>query len=178
YNNGGYVVLALLAERAAGASFYDLVHGRVCQPAGLTSTAFLRSDALPPRAAIGYLDDEGLRTNVFHLPVRGSGDGGLYTCVSDVSLLWSALLDGRVLRPDLVERMVEPGRGPEDGALDHGLGMWLHRDAPVLEMHGYDAGVSFRSLHHRGTSTTCTVIANTGGGTWVVHELMDELVRG
>ncbi|HET7900973.1 MAG TPA: serine hydrolase, partial [Candidatus Nanopelagicales bacterium] len=47
YNNGGYVVLALLAERAAGASFYDLVHGRVCQPAGLTSTAFLRSDALP-----------------------------------------------------------------------------------------------------------------------------------
>ena len=84
YCNGGYVVLALLAQRAAGAPFADLVTERVCEPAGMSATAFLRSDELPGDAALGYLHREGLRTNVFHLPVRGSGDGGISTAIGDV----------------------------------------------------------------------------------------------
>jgi CubicO group peptidase (beta-lactamase class C family) len=63
YCNGGYMVLALLAERASGVPFHDLVDERVCRPAGMTDTAYLRSDELPGRAALGYLHDEGLRTN-------------------------------------------------------------------------------------------------------------------
>lgn len=54
----------------------------------MTSTAFVRSDELPGRAAASYLEAEGLRTNVLHLPVRGSGDGGVYTTVVDVRTLW------------------------------------------------------------------------------------------
>jgi hypothetical protein len=42
------------------------------------------ADALPGRAAVGYLDaSTGSRTNVFHLPVVVSGDGGIYTTVSN-----------------------------------------------------------------------------------------------
>src|SRR3954452_8074064 len=44
YNNGGFVVLALIAERASGSSLYDLVRTRVCGPAGMPDTEFLRSD--------------------------------------------------------------------------------------------------------------------------------------
>ena len=55
YNNGGYVVLALLAERASGVDFHELVRTLVCEPAGMVDTAFLRSDELPGRAALGYL---------------------------------------------------------------------------------------------------------------------------
>ena len=55
------------------------------RPAGMADTAFLRSDELPGRAALGYLDDDGLRTNVLHLPVRGNGDGGVYTTAADVA---------------------------------------------------------------------------------------------
>ena len=56
YCNGGYVVLALLAERASGTPFHELVVQRVCVPARMPDTAFLRSDELPGRTAIGYLD--------------------------------------------------------------------------------------------------------------------------
>jgi CubicO group peptidase (beta-lactamase class C family) len=77
YCNGGYVVLALIAERASGMPFHDLVRERVCEPAGMRDTEFLRSDELPGRAALGYLTIDGIwRTNVFHLPVRGNGDAG------------------------------------------------------------------------------------------------------
>ena len=69
YCNGGYVVLALLAERASGVGFADLVHDRVCRPAGLADTAFLRSDEPTASATLGYLDTKGTRTNLLHLPV-------------------------------------------------------------------------------------------------------------
>jgi CubicO group peptidase (beta-lactamase class C family) len=91
YCNGGYVVLALLAERATGRSFYDLVDEHVCRPAGMTATSFLRSDSLPGSAALGYLEDG--RTNVFHLPVRGNGDGGIYTTLDDVDRFWTLVGD-------------------------------------------------------------------------------------
>ncbi|MEO8330225.1 MAG: serine hydrolase domain-containing protein, partial [Candidatus Nanopelagicales bacterium] len=41
YNNGGYVLLALLAERASGVDYHQLVDTLVCEPAGMVDTAFL-----------------------------------------------------------------------------------------------------------------------------------------
>ena len=59
YCNGGYVILALIAERVSGAAFHQLVRERVCIPAGMTDTEFLRSDELPGRTALGYLPIAG-----------------------------------------------------------------------------------------------------------------------
>jgi len=47
YCNSGYVVLALIAERVSGVAFDQLVAERVCGPAGMADTGFLRSDELP-----------------------------------------------------------------------------------------------------------------------------------
>jgi CubicO group peptidase (beta-lactamase class C family) len=38
YNNGGYVVLALIAERVSGMPYHDLVAARVTEPAGMADT--------------------------------------------------------------------------------------------------------------------------------------------
>jgi CubicO group peptidase (beta-lactamase class C family) len=75
YNNGAYVVLALIAERASGLGYHELVRVLVCEPGGLVDTEVLSSDELPGRAARGYLWADGLRTSVLHLPVVGNGDG-------------------------------------------------------------------------------------------------------
>src|SRR5204863_8495709 len=77
YNNGGYGALASVIERAARRSFYDVVGDSVLTPAGMTATAYLRSDELPSSAAAAYVRaGDGWRSNVLHLPFRGSGDGG------------------------------------------------------------------------------------------------------
>lgn len=78
YSNSGYAVLAVIAERVGGAPFPELVRQRVCVPAGMPDTEFLRTDEPAGRTALGYVDD-GLRTNVFHVPIRGNGDGGVYS---------------------------------------------------------------------------------------------------
>jgi CubicO group peptidase (beta-lactamase class C family) len=177
YNNGGYVVLALIAERARRRPFEVLVSERVCAPAGIEETGFLRSDELPHSAALGYLDAEGLRTNVFHLPVLGSGDGGIYSTVADIGALWRAFVGGRVVSPELVGQMLTPRRGTGTDVLEYGLGVWLYPDGDVLEIHGYDAGVSFYSLHHPESATTCTAISNTSEGTLALEELLERRVR-
>ena len=108
YCNGGYVVLALIAERASGVPYHELVQQRVCEPAGMDDTAFLRSDELPGNAALGYLSAEGPRTNIFHLPVLGVGDGGVYSTVSDFASFWEALFAGTIVPSGRVAEMVEP----------------------------------------------------------------------
>jgi CubicO group peptidase (beta-lactamase class C family) len=161
YCNSGYVVLALIAERAARVPFHELVERRVCEPAGMRDTAFLRSDELPGRAAIGYLDADGPRTNVFHLPVRGSGDGGVYTTAADVSALWHAIFDGRIVPRDWVAEMVRPRSATPDGRRRYGLGFWLAGEGDAVSLTGADAGVSFRSVHDPARNLTHTMISNT-----------------
>ena len=176
YCNGGYVLLALLAERASGVPYHDLIHERVCVPAGMSATSFLRSDELPGDAARGYLEVEGLRTNVLHLPVRGTGDGGIYTTAADVRRLWEALFGGRIVSEAWVGEMTRRRSDAGEG-FGYGLGLWLRPagDTPALE--GYDAGVSFRSLCDPATDTTCTVISNWSDGAWPVARHLAEQLR-
>ena len=166
YCNGGYVVLALVAERASGVPFHELVVRRVCEPAGMHDTEFLRSDELPERTALGYLSADGPRTNVFHLPVRGSGDGGIYSTAADIRSLWTALFAGEIVSPGRAAEMVRPRSDAEERR--YGLGFWLHASNEVVMLNGYDAGVSFSSAHDPASNATHTVISNTTDGAWPI----------
>jgi CubicO group peptidase (beta-lactamase class C family) len=173
YNNGGYVLLALLAERASGTDFPQLVHTLVCEPAGMVDTAFLRSDALSDRAARGYLRVDGLRTNVLHLPVVGTGDGGCYSTAADLAAFWDALFAGRIVSPESVAEMVRPRSDWPEESRRYGLGFHLHATSDAVFLEGYDAGISFASTHRPSTRTTCTVTSNWTDGAWPVVELLN-----
>ncbi len=167
YCNGGFVVLALLAERAGGVGYHDLVRERVLRPAGMTRTDFLRSDELPADAAVGYLPLDGTdRSNVFHLPVLATGDGGIHTTAADISTFWRAFFAGDIV--DSVEEVVRPRRDAPQVSMRYGLGFWLHESTDTAILVGYDAGASFKSTHDPHTGTTCTVLSNTSPGAWPI----------
>lgn len=174
YCNGGYVVLALIAERVGGMPFRELVRQRVCEKAGMRDTEFLRSDELPGGCALGYLEVDGTwRSNVFHLPVRGSGDGGIYSTAADFSSFWRALFAGRIVTEDWVCEMVRP-RSEASDARRYGLGFWLHASSEIVMLEGCDAGVSFRSTHDPRSGLTHTVISNTSDGAWPIVRLLND----
>jgi CubicO group peptidase (beta-lactamase class C family) len=177
YCNSGYVVLALIAERVTGVPFHDLVRHRVCAPAGMRDTQFFRSDELPDRTAVGYLPIEGVsRTNVFHLPVRGSGDGGIYSTTADLSLFWRAVFAGAIVSGTWVAEMVRPRSDVPSASRRYGLGFWLHRSSDTVMLVGSDAGVSFRSVHRPRSNLTHTVISNTSNGAWPITQRLDQLL--
>ena len=176
YNNGGFMVLALVAERASGRSYHDLIDESVVRPAGLSGTAFLRSDELPGDVAVGYLYETGLRSNVFHLPVLGNGDGGIYTTLDDVDAFWSALFGGRIVSPGTVAEMIRPRSDDDGGARRYGLGFWLHASNDAVLLEGADAGVSFRAAHRPSTGTGFTVLSNWSDGAWPMARLLAPLI--
>jgi len=174
YCNGGYIVLAIIAERASGRDYHDLVEEEVCARAGLEKTSFLRSDELPADAALGYLFAEGDRTNVLHLPVRGNGDGGIYTTADDLHAFWGALTGGRIVSEDTLSQMTRPRFDVPEEGLRYGMGLYLGATGPQLIMEGYDAGVSFRSTHNPVTRTTVSILGNSSEGGWpLVYTLAD-----
>ena len=136
-------------------------------------TAFLRSDELPGNTAIGYLAADGLRTNVLHLPVRGVGDGGIYTTAADVRAFWAAFFAGRIVSREWVAEMTRP-RSDALESWQYGLGFWLRPSTSTVNIEGYDAGVSFRSLHDPDRDLTCTVISNWSDGAWPVLNSLEE----
>jgi CubicO group peptidase (beta-lactamase class C family) len=177
YCNSGYVVLALIAERVSGVPFPQLVQQRVCGPAGMNDTGFLRSDALPGRTALGYLAASGEpRTNVFHLPALGSGDGGIYSTAADISALWRSLFASEIVPARWVAEMVRPRSDVPAERMRYGLGFWLGADDSTVILEGLDAGVSFKSVHDPGSAVTRTVISNSSDGAWPLTQLLDELL--
>jgi CubicO group peptidase (beta-lactamase class C family) len=173
YCNSGYVVLALIAERASGVPYHDLVEQRVTGPAGMDDTRFLRSDELPARAALGYVGRDGLRTNVFHLQVRGNGDGGAYTTAADAAALWRALFAGDIVPNTWVAEMIRPRSDRAKGETGYGLGFWVSREG-LVRASGGDTGVSFSSTHDPATQTTSTVLSNIATGGGPIGRLLEE----
>ena len=172
YNNSGYVMLSIAAEVAGAASFYDLVQKRVLDPSGMADTRFVRSDRLPANAAIGYLRDG--RSNVLHLPVRGAGDGGAYSTLSDLEALWPALFAGRIVPLPTVERLVGPRSDVSKENRRYGLGFWLRPDRETVWLEGMDAGVSCRTGYDRSSGLSYTVISNTSSGAWPIVRYLEE----
>lgn len=176
YNNSGFVILALIVERVTGRPFEDVVVERVCAPAGMTNTRFVRSDALTPDIAVGYLDATGWQTNVMHLPVLGSGDGGLFSTADDIVAMWAAFKAGRIVSADNVALMTEPISHFPANKMRYGRGFWLHLTGSAVVLEGYDAGVSFRTAHDPATGSSYVVISNTSEGAWPIVREAERLL--
>lgn len=177
YCNGGFVILALVIEGVTGSTYHDLVAERVFLPAGMAATAFLRSDQLPGSAAIGYVEDaNGWRTNHLHLPVRGSGDGGTFSTVADISAFWQALYGGKIVPLPLMKEMTRPHNDATSDSLRYGAGFWLRAGRNTVMLEGCDAGVSFRTAYDPPSKLLYTVMSNTSTGAWPIVRVLDELL--
>jgi CubicO group peptidase (beta-lactamase class C family) len=174
YNNAGYVVLALIAERASGVGYHELVRRRVTEPAGLADTGFWRTDELPGEHAIAYLHADGLRSNALHLPVVGTGDGGISSTAADLATFWRTLFAGRVVPAELVAEMTRPRSDWPEENRRYGLGFHVHRTTEAVWLEGYDAGVSVSTTHDPASGITHSVIANWSDGAWPMLSVLDE----
>lgn len=173
YNNSGFIVLALIAERVSGTPFSALVAERVFDPAGMTRSGHPRMDELPGDVARGYLAGSGLRTNVLHLPVIGSGDGGAVTTAADLASFWSALLGHRIVSASTLAALIDPVSTVADDRMRYGRGFWRGLDGDLIILEGYDAGVSARTWHDPASGISASVLANSSDGAWPVLRALD-----
>ena len=90
-----------------------------------------------------------------------------------VNTVRSATLTPPKFQPEGFLYMAAP-RSDVNEQWQYGLGLWIVAGTSTVALEGYDAGVSFRSLHHPETDTTCTVVSNWTDGAWPLSKVLTE----
>jgi CubicO group peptidase (beta-lactamase class C family) len=102
YTNGGYVFLEMLIEKLTGVLYRNFIREHVLRAANMHKSGIYVFNDLPENTANGYLEDRRT-TNIYQLPLRGGGDGGMYTTTDDLRAFWDSLFSNRILSEELTE---------------------------------------------------------------------------
>ena len=177
YSNSGYVVLGLIAARAAGRPFGDVLRERIFAPLGMTRTlAFERGRNEARDRAYGHTKGPaGFRETDQSATSATLGDGGVYSCLEDLAkwdeaLRTRALLSAAEMKLALTPVRLDDGSQPswptEPGddnlfpgqPVFYGYGWFLDewQGRPRMWHHGETMG--FRSVVERFVEDGLTVV--------------------
>jgi CubicO group peptidase (beta-lactamase class C family) len=163
YSNGGYVFLGMLIERLMGTLYRDFIREHVLQPAHMHRSGFYAFNDLPENTASGYLEDRGT-TNIYQLPLRGGGDGGMYATTDDLRAFWGSLFSNGILSKELTKTYLKTHHEFDDTD-GYGCGIYKRLDDSMFWIEGGDAGVGFDSLYLPQEKLTINILSNiTNGG--------------
>ncbi|MFC2030902.1 serine hydrolase domain-containing protein [Chloroflexota bacterium] len=162
YSNGGYVFLGMLIEKLTGVLYRDFMREYVLQAADMHRSGFYAFNDLPENTANGYLEDRR-RTNIYQLPLRGGGDGGLYTTTDDLHAFWDSLFSNRILSEELTETYVRTHWSFDDTG-GYGCGLYKRLDDSLFSIVGGDAGVGFYSSYLPEGKLTINILSNITNG--------------
>ncbi len=112
YSNSGYVVLGLVAARADGRRFGDVLRARIFEPLGMTRTlAYERGRNEVAERAYGHAKDASGLREADQSPTSATlGDGGVYSCLEDLAKWLDALRTNALLTPDEMKLVETPVR--------------------------------------------------------------------
>ncbi|WP_198676101.1 serine hydrolase domain-containing protein [Kribbella monticola] len=122
YSNAGYLLLGMVVERTTGHSYGTEIQHRVIDRLGLHQTTMPGTDPfIHGPHPHGYLpvEDNGTIRPVDLTELNPSvfgAAGELVSSTSDLNRFFAALLDGKVVRRDLLPLMTQPPEGSTYGA--------------------------------------------------------------
>lgn len=99
YSNTNYLLAGMIAEKASGASWQDLVEHRVIAKLGLRNTSIPGLNPfLPDPHVNAYLTTaDGKRLDVTEHSYQHTADSGVVSTTADLNTFFRALADGRLL---------------------------------------------------------------------------------
>ncbi len=175
YNNSAFVLLAAVIESITG-DFYKYIEDEVLKKADMKRSGFFSFDQLPENTANGYIEitNDLYKTNIYALPIIGSGDGGMFTSLKDMNSFWKNLYSDKIISRKTLNTMTKPAYEDEENC--YGLGLWLEKtfDSYVPFIVGEDAGVSFKSYYDHERQISYTIISNTTKGAWLIDKSIRE----
>jgi CubicO group peptidase (beta-lactamase class C family) len=170
YSNGGYVFLGMIIEKLTGVLYRDFVHEHILKAAGMHNSGFYAFNDLPENTAIGYLEDRRT-TNIYHLPLRGGGDGGMFTTTDDLRSFWDSLFSNRILSAELTKTYLNTHYrfNDTDG---YGCGIYKRLDDSMFSIVGGDAGVGFDSRYLVQGKLTVNILSNITNGENAIRDVL------
>jgi CubicO group peptidase (beta-lactamase class C family) len=162
YSNGGFVLLGIIIEKLTGTAYREFILDNILASANMQQSGFHAFNALPKNTASGYKKDRQT-TNIYNLPIRGGGDGGMYTTTKDLRSFWQSLFSYNILSEDLTNEFLRTHQkfNNEKG---YGCGIYKRLDDTMYSIVGGDAGVGFDSRYMPNRNLTANILSNMTNG--------------
>ena len=133
YSTYGFNVLGCVVEGAAGVPFLDAMRKYVWDPAGMSATRDDDPSAIVSNRAAKYVRVDGTLRNAPLVDMSNRLAGGAYlTTAVDLAKFAAAMMTGKIVRPETLQRMVTPARLANGQVVEYGLGWGVEID----EWHG------------------------------------------
>lgn len=170
YSNGGYVFLGMLIEKLTRRLYRDFIQENVLQAANMHRSGFHAFNDLPENTANGYLEDRRT-TNIYQLPLRGGGDGGMYTTTDDLRTFWDSWFSHRILSATLTATYLET-HCTLSTTSGYGCGIYKRLDDSMFAISGADAGVGFDSRYVVREKLTINILSNITYGDEAMRDVV------
>ena len=180
YSNAGFVLLGLVIEAVSGLSYQQFVKDVIISPCKLVHTGYYRMDSLPVNTAFGYMHDDKTgewRTNIFHMPLVGGADGGLFTCARDLDTLWRSIFSSEILSEEMTRSFLKAHvkmDGEDEHGGNYGLGVYIKNngDNSIYYAVGGDYGVVFFTAYFPQQKIVASALGNTEINTYPILKAM------
>jgi CubicO group peptidase (beta-lactamase class C family) len=177
YSNSGYVVLGAIVEAVSGQNYYDYVRERVFKPAGMTHTGWYARDQVP-NMAHGYT-----QVDMSGTWIAGNPSGGAYSTVGDLLRLAQALLEHKLLSPQMTKivltgKVDTPRPGPAPTKYGYGFEEQFRNGVRIVGNGGGEPGVEAQLRIFPRLGYTVIALTNQEGANRPVLELATRLVTG
>jgi CubicO group peptidase (beta-lactamase class C family) len=143
YTNSGYTLLASIIEKVSGMSFRDYMRKNVLEKAGLKHTFYLNEQTILRGRVSGYNHDKGFYENADYQSLSiGYGAGDLLSTVDDLYAWNNALLAGKLVKKETLDKAFTAYRLPNGKSTDYGYGWFVTRvhGAPCIKHEGQVSG--------------------------------------
>ena len=167
YSNSGYWLLAELIPRVSGLTLRQFATEHLLGPVGMKNSYFRdRYRELVPGRATGYRprpEAEGGGFEVDATTLEMVGDGGLMTSINELAHWERMFLDPAALGPELVGRLLEPGRFGDGSVQDYagGLALGSYRGLPTVAHGGSWVGFRTYALRFPEQAFAVFVLCNS-----------------
>ena len=178
YSNGGYVLLGIIIETITNRTYRDYMEETVLNAAEMSDSGFYAFNNLPENTALGYRHDH--TTNIYNLPIRGGGDGGLYTTSGNLRKFWKHLFAFDIISERLLNEFITPHVRMWQ-IVDYGCGIYISKvnERQEYSIVGGDAGVGFNSKYIPADDLIINTLSNkTNGEEEIVSIINDYLNSG
>lgn len=161
YSNGGYIILAIIVEKASGQSFSAFMNKTIFRPLKMHSTlVYGESKPALVNRVIGY-DERG---DIDDYKLFTYGAGGIYSTVEDLFKWDRALYEHKLITSKTLERAFSSFKLTDKGASNYGYGWKITQDglSKTVSHTGFMGG--FRTMIDRQLDKENTIIMLTNRG--------------
>ena len=166
YTDAGYLVLGRVLEAASGREYFDLLDERILAPLGLDQMR-PQDRSILPDITPGYMagarnlrDDGSMKID----PSSEWTGGGLLTNPTMLVRFHGALAEGRVVRSESLDTMLDSGwRDPSVSDWHYGFGLFVYDGGDRFGHGGLWPGYRTQVMHYSETGATIAVQTNRDG---------------